>query len=153
MRGSSRLAWRKAPVITRVNSFRSLLALSVAYCVASLVHFVHNAEFLALYPNMPAWLSRSRVYAAWFAITAIGALGLVAARSRFALVGFVLLAIYAALGFDGLGHYALAPVSSHTLAMNLTIWFEVVAAAVLLAFTLRCVLRAGSQFGSRRAGA
>ena len=102
---------------------------------------------------MPLWLSRSRVYAAWFAVTAIGALGLVVARSRFALIGLLLLASYAALGFDGLGHYALAPISSHTLAMNLTIWFEVVAAAVLLAFTLRCVLHAGSQFGAWRAGA
>jgi len=139
-------------MMARTNSFRLLLALSVAYCIASLVHFAHNAELLSQYPNMPVWLSRSRVYAAWFAVTAIGALGLVVARSRYALLGFVLVAVYATLGFDGLGHYSLAPVSSHTLAMNLTIWFEVVAAAVLLMFTLRCVLLAGAQAGSRAAG-
>ena len=116
-----------------------LLTLWALYCVASLAHFVHNAEFLAEYPNMPIWLSRTRVYAAWFAITAIGVFGLVLVRSRYAPIGFVLVAVYAAFGFDGLGHYALAPIASHSLAMNLTIWSEVVAAAALLVVALRCV--------------
>jgi hypothetical protein len=127
----------------RTYSFALLATLAAAYCIASLAHFVHNAEFLAQYPNMPAWLSRAKVYAAWSLITAIGAIGLVVARSRFALAGLILLAIYAALGFDGLGHYALAPISAHTLAMNLTIGFEVAAAAVLLVFVLRCVFLEG----------
>jgi hypothetical protein len=35
-------------------------ALSV-FLACSLVHFVHNAEFLADYPNMPAWLKRAGV--------------------------------------------------------------------------------------------
>ena len=99
---------------------------------------------------MPGWLSRPKVYGAWLAITAIGALGLAVARSRYAVAGFMLVAVYAALGFDGLGHYALAPISSHTLAMNLTIWIEVAAAAALLAFALRCVFHAGQQLGAAR---
>jgi hypothetical protein len=131
----------------RTSSYRFLLALAVAYCVASLVHFVHNAEFLAQYPNMPVWLSRSKVYASWLLITAVGVIGVVVARSRFALAGLALVAIYAALGFDGLGHYALAPISAHSLAMNLTIWFEVAAAAVLLVFVMRHVFLAGRRFG------
>jgi hypothetical protein len=129
------------------GSYRVMLALAVAYCFASLVHFVHNAEFLAQYPNMPVWLSRSRVYASWLLITAVGAIGVVIARSRFALSGLVLVAIYAALGFDGLGHYALAPISAHTLAMNLTIWLEVIAAACLLVFVMRHVFLSGRNFG------
>ncbi len=42
-------------------------------------------------------------------------------------------AVYAALGFDGLHHYHLAPASAHSAMMNFTIWFEVVTAAILLA--------------------
>jgi hypothetical protein len=129
------------------NGLTLLVALAAVYCLASLVHFVHNAEYLAQYPNMPLWLSRPKVYAAWLAITAVGALGLVFVRGRRAVAGFLLLAIYAALGFDGLGHYALASLSSHSLAMNLTIWFEVVAAAALLLAALRCVFRAGQRCG------
>jgi hypothetical protein len=39
-----------------------LLIFLVAYAIASLVHYSHNAEFLGDYPNMPAWLSRAQVY-------------------------------------------------------------------------------------------
>jgi hypothetical protein len=46
------------------------------------------------------------------------------------------LAVYAALGCDGLLHYTRAPMEAHTAAMNFTIWFEVVAAALLLATVL-----------------
>jgi hypothetical protein len=134
-----RFTSRDAPIL--------LVALTAVYCLASLAHFVHNAEYLAQYPNMPLWLSRSKVYAAWLAITALGALGVAFFRGRHAVAGLLLLAIYAAFGFDGLGHYALAPVSSHTLAMNLTIWFEVVAAAPLLVAALHCLFRAGQRFG------
>ena len=47
-------------------------------------------------------------------------------------MGLFVIAVYAALGFDGLGHYALAPVSAHTTTMNVTIWLEVASAALLL---------------------
>jgi hypothetical protein len=136
----------------RNGSYRTLLALAAAYCLASLVHFVHNAEFLAQYPNMPVWLSRSKVYASWLLISGVGAIGIVVTRSRLALLGLLLVAVYAALGFDGLGHYALAPISAHSLVMNVTIWFEVLAAAVLLAFVMRHVFLTGRHFGAQRAG-
>lgn len=45
------------------------------YAIASLVHFTHNAEYIALYPNLPAWLDREYVYLAWIAVTAVGAAG------------------------------------------------------------------------------
>lgn len=131
------------------NRLALLAAFWIAYCLASLVHFVHNAEYLSQYPNMPAWLSRFDVYAVWLGITAVGVLGLALARGRYAVGGLLLVAAYAAFGFDGLGHYALAPMSTHTPAMNLTIWLEVVAAAALLFFTLRCLFRAGRHLGMR----
>jgi hypothetical protein len=142
-----RLPHGKTALRTGNDGLALLVSLAALYCAASLAHFVHNAEYLSQYPNMPVWLSRPKVYAAWLAITAVGTLGLAFVRARHAVSGFLLIAIYAALGFDGLGHYALAPVSSHTLAMNLTIWFEVVAAAALLFVALRCLFRVGQRYG------
>ncbi len=100
---------------------------------ASLVHFAHNATFLADYPNMPAWLSPAGVYAVWLAQAAIGAAGvLLFLRGR--LIGLALIAIYAVLGFAGLDHYVLAPMSAHTAAMNATIWLEFATGMLLLVF-------------------
>jgi hypothetical protein len=115
---------------------RDLAVLMIAYGVASLVHFVHNAEFLAAYPNMPAWLSRADVYVAWLAITAIGIAGYVLVRHRYRFAGLLLVAVYAALGLDSMGHYVLAPMSAHTTAMNSTILLEVATAALLFARSL-----------------
>lgn len=114
--------------------------LIAVYCGASLVHFAHNAELLSYYPNMPVWFSRSKIYLAWFAITAVGASGLLSLKFGFRLLGLLLIGGYAALGFDGLGHYSLAPMSAHTAMMNATIWTEVVAAAFLLAATIALAL-------------
>jgi hypothetical protein len=102
------------------------------YVIASLLHFTHNAEYLADYPNLPVWLSRSDVYLAWLAQAAVGIGGYTLYRMGWNVTGLLLTGIYAALGFDGLLHYTRAPVGAHTAAMNLTIWFEVVAAAILL---------------------
>jgi hypothetical protein len=102
------------------------------YLGASLLHFVHNAEFVNAYPNLPAWITQSSVYLTWVAITAIGVVGYLLNRNGLRLVGFLLLCIYAAIGLDGLLHYTLAPIPAHSNAMNFTIWFEVVVAAILL---------------------
>ena len=113
-----------------------LLALTAAYFLTSLGHFSHNAEFICEYPNLPAWLTSAQVYGVWAAITSVGATGLLLMRKQFMAAGLLLMAIYAALGFDGLGHYALAPLELHPLMANVTILSEVVAAAILLAVTL-----------------
>lgn len=115
---------------------RTLLWLMTLYCAASLLHFAHNAECLAEYPNLPAWLTRSQVYAAWLGVTAVGALGHLVRRAGYELAGLALVGTYAALGFDGLLHYGRAPITAHTTAMNLTIWFEVATAALLLGAAL-----------------
>jgi hypothetical protein len=112
---------------------RSLLALVLVHAAASLVHFAHNATFLADYPNMPAWLSPAGVYAVWLGQAAIGAAGLLLfLRGR--ATGLLLIAVYAVLGFAGLDHYVLAPMSAHTAAMNATIWLEFATGLLLLAF-------------------
>ena len=103
---------------------RHVLALVMVYFAASLAHFVHNAEFIAFYPNMPASITRETVYLAWLAIASVGVAGIVAARFGWSAVGALLLGAYGALGLDGLLHYTLALCSEHTLTANLTIWFE-----------------------------
>ena len=112
---------------------RNLLsALLLAYLGASFLHFAHHAEFLGDYPNLPASLTRSTVYLTWTSSAAIGTGGFALYLRGWHLCGLLLIGLYAAFGFDGLLHYARAPFDSHTVAMNFTIWFEVVAAAALL---------------------
>jgi hypothetical protein len=112
-------------------SGRLLVWLLLLYGAASLLHFAHNAEYLADYPNLPAWLSRSQVYGVWLCITALGAVGYFVYRKVHEFGGLVLMGVYAALGFDGLLHYGRAPMAEHTAGMNLSIGFEVVAAVLL----------------------
>lgn len=106
-----------------------LLAL---YAATSLLHFAHNAEYLADYPNLPASWSRADVYVAWLCVSAVGLVGYIFYRLGREWAGIAILAVYAALGLDGLLHYTRAPLSSHSAAMNVTIWSEVIAAALVL---------------------
>jgi hypothetical protein len=111
---------------------RHLTICLIAYCAASFFHHLHNAEFLDQYPHLPAWLSRAWIYLAWLAATAVGIAGYVLLRQGRRLAGLLLLALYGAWGFDGLAHYALAPLSAHTPMMNASIWLEAATAALLL---------------------
>jgi hypothetical protein len=111
------------------------------YCAASLIHFTHNAEYIAFYPNMPAWLTREKVYIAWLAVTSVGLTGAAFAAFGWRIAAVLALAAYGCFGLDGLGHYALALCSQHTFAMNFTIWFEVVAGLLLAAACAACVAR------------
>jgi hypothetical protein len=120
---------------------RVLAVLLFAYASASFVHHVHNAEFLADYPNMPAWITRPAVYTAWLCETLLGVTGYLILRRGYLAVGIGLIAIYAALGFDAFGHYALAPAAAHTIAMNATIWLEAAAAALVFVALLALARR------------
>ena len=115
---------------------RSLLALVVIHAAASLLHFVHNATFLADYPNMPDWITPGGVYAVWLGEAAIGAVGVILLIRGRTMLGLALIAIYAVLGLGGLDHYTLASISAHTLAMNATIWLETATGLILLGFAV-----------------
>ena len=119
---------------------RGLVAALAFFALASLVHFTHNAEFIAEYPNMPASLTRGNVYLAWLAMTSVGVAGWLCVRRGWR-AGLVVLAIYAALGLDSLGHYVLAPMAAHTTGMNVTILAEVTAAALVMFEVVRLALR------------
>lgn len=118
-------------------------ALILTYFVASLAHFAHNAEYIAFYPNMPAWITRDHVYLVWLGITSLGVAGLLLMRLGLYALGVLLIAAYGAMGLDGLAHYTLALCSEHSMAANATIWFEVASGLVLLlASAVRLVRRA-----------
>ena len=106
--------------------------LLLVFFAANLLHFTHNAEYIAWYPGMPSSFTREKIYLAWVAGVSVGLAGLLAYRAKLKILGLVLLAAYGALGIDGLAHYTLALCSEHTLATNLTIWFEVLAGLSLL---------------------
>ena len=115
-----------------------LLPLMLVYGAASLLHHAHNALYRNDYPNLPAWLNAKGVVEAWLVVAAVGTLGYLFYSRISRVPGLLLIAIYALLGFAGLDHYAVAPISAHTLAMNLTILLEVATALVLLACVARC---------------
>jgi hypothetical protein len=112
--------------------FDPLLLCLAACAAATLIHHVHNAEFLDQYPNMPAWLSPLGVYAAWLGASLVGVAGYLLLRFGLRLPGLALLFAYGCYALDGLAHYAVAPMSSHTTAMNLTIWLEAATGMALL---------------------
>lgn len=107
-----------------------LRVLATLYFLATLAHFIHNAEYIALYPGMPAWLTRETVYLAWLGVTSIGLIAVV--LHRFRSVAVALLGVYGAFGLDGLLHYTLGLCSQHTLSANLTIWAEATTGLLLL---------------------
>ncbi|MGH6690934.1 MAG: hypothetical protein ACREF4_09685 [Gammaproteobacteria bacterium] len=119
---------------TRVGG---LVIVLLIYACATLLHFSHNAVFLHEYPGMPAWLTPAGVCAAWLGLTAIGLAGYLLVRWSYRFAGLVVIAAYGALGFDSLAHYSLAPMSAHTLTMNLTIWLDAATAALVLAAVAR----------------
>ena len=123
-----------------MNRTRTLLALMLIYAAASLTHFMHNALHIRAYPNLPGWITPFGVYISWCAIAVIGALGFCLYRRVSRSAGLLIIGLYALLGFGGLDHYAIAPVSAHTVAMNASILIEVSTAFALLSFVALSML-------------
>lgn len=118
-----------------------LFILLLVYAAASLVHFIHNAEFLGDYPNLPMSWSRGKVYVAWAVMTAVGAVGALLMARGYQMAGLLIITVYACFGLDSIGHYVLAPLSAHTFAMNATILLEVGSAAVLFVVVIALMAR------------
>ena len=117
-----------------MNASRALLSLMIVYGAASLLHFVHNGVYLYDYPNLPGWITPFGIYASWCVVAGIGVLGYWMYTRGSRALGLTAVAVYALLGYDGLDHYAVAPVGAHSFAMNATILAEVITASVLLFF-------------------
>jgi hypothetical protein len=131
----------------RINT---LTVLMLAYGAASLLHFIHNAQFAQDYPNFPDTISGLQVYGAWLVVGSTGLAGYLLMRFGQRLPGLAVTAVYAGLGFDGLLHYTLAPMSAHSFAMNFTILTEVALAALLECAVLMNLLRAVGPATMRR---
>ena len=125
----------------RINPNIWLLIILLIYCLASLLHFVHNAVFIDDYPNLPSWISDVGIYITWLAITGIGIVGYLLIHYGKRFIGLVTCAVYGAIGLDGLGHYSLAPISAHTFTMNFTIWFEATTATIVLIVVTSFIVR------------
>ena len=119
---------------------RTLLLLMLIYASASLTHFIHNALHIRACPNLPSWITPFGVYIIWCAIAVIGALGFWLYRRVSRSAGLLIIGLYALLGFGGLDHYVIAPVSAHTVAMNASIMIEVSTAFALLSFVALSML-------------
>jgi hypothetical protein len=126
-----------------------LLPLMLLYGAASLLHFFHNAVYLRDYPNLPAWLTAGGVWAAWLVVAGTGVAGYWVYSRLSRVGGLVLIAVYAAFGLAGLDHYTVAPVSAHSVAMNLTILLEAVTAVVLLVYVVQRALASAQRVSLR----
>lgn len=105
----------------------------ILYAATTLLHFAHNAQYLTQYPHLPPSWTQAEVYGAWCCLMAVGLLGLGLYRSGRRRTGLSVLGLYALSGFGGLLHYTRAPMTYHSAMMNVTIWAEAVAGALLLA--------------------
>ena len=114
----------------RADAF--LMPLMLIYGAASLLHFLHNAVYLRDYPNMPLWLTAGGVMGAWMIVAGTGLVGYLLYSRVTRAGGLIAITVYAAFGLAGLDHYTVAPVSAHTVAMNLTILLEAATAVGLL---------------------
>jgi uncharacterized membrane protein len=123
----------------RAGKWLGLLAL--LYTAATVVHFIHNAELVTEYPNLPASLTRAGVYFALLVELTVGAVGLALYRFGWRRMGLLFVGLYALLGLDGLLHYTRAPFMAHSAAMNSTILIEVTAAAALLCGVIAALAR------------
>ena len=124
---------------------KALSAVLLIYGAASLVHFVHNAELIRDYPGLPLSWTRGGVYLTWLAMTAVGVCGWQLLRRGYTRGGLLMLAVYAFLGIDSLGHYVVAPFSAHTATMNVTILMEVAAAMFVLGMAMKLLLDRATQ--------
>jgi hypothetical protein len=115
---------------------RLVLMVAGACVTASFTHFAHNAEFCGDYPNLPIWITRGSVWVSWIGVSLVGGTGVWLFRAGLRKTSLGVLAVYGALGCDGLGHYSLAPMARHTAMMNFAIWFEVIAGLALVAVAL-----------------
>lgn len=121
-----------------VGSRSRMLPIALILLAATtLLHHVHNAEFLDEYPNMPGWLSATAVYGAWIVAAFIGVAGYLLLRTGYPVAGKLLLVAYGCYGLDALLHYVIAPMSAHSFAMHLTISLEAAAGALLLGVIAR----------------
>jgi len=127
---------------------RLLLVALLGYAAASFFHHAHNAEFLDEYPSMPDWLTPFGVYAAWLAVSLVGAAGYLSWRWKYQRAGLALLGAYGALGLYGLAHYGVAPWSAHSMMMHLSIGAEAIAAGLLLAAVILECARLRLEGGS-----
>ena len=135
---------------TNTRAAQTLPWVLMAYAAATLMHFAHNAQYLAQYPNLPASWSAPEVYFAWCCITALGVVGYAAYLREHRRFGLTFLALYAALGFAGLLHYTRASIAHHSAMMNATIWTEAAAATVLLVNVVALRRTAGSMPPNKR---
>jgi hypothetical protein len=124
-----------------IRSYPQLALATIAYGLASLLHFAHNGLFLAEYPHLPSSITVLVICCTWLATTSIGAIGWWAVSAGRIALGLTLIGAYACFGFDGLAHYSVAPLSAHTMGMNATIGLEALAAAILLCVAATGLMR------------
>ena len=110
---------------------KSHFVLVAIYALANSLHFAINADFIAFYPYMPAWVGPGTVYRAWMLVNAVGIVGVLLTLGGQQQAGAWSLVAYGLCGLDGLLHYSLDLCKDHDITTNLAIGGEAVAGLTL----------------------
>ncbi len=113
-----------------------LLALILLNILVSLGHYIHNIIFLPQY-HEPAWITPALIDSLWFVMTPLSGIGYILySQGKFKL-GLACLYSYCGMSLLVLGHYAIAPIWTLSLTINLVIFSEAIAAIFLAVYLLQ----------------
>jgi hypothetical protein len=113
-----------------------LLALILLNILVSLGHYIHNIIFLPQY-HEPAWITPALIDSLWFVMTPLSGIGYILySQGKFKL-GLACLYGYCGMSLLVLGHYAIAPIWTLSLTINLVIFSEAIAAILLAGYLLQ----------------
>lgn len=126
-----------------------LWALMALYGLATFGHCVHNAEYLAYYPNLPEAWTHEMVYLAWMGLTVVGLAVVPFYMLSLGVLAALFLALYGLLGLSGLSHYSLGALEEHTLVANLLIMFQVLSGLVLAVRAVRETIKQAHRLAHR----
>lgn len=146
------MSHKHRPFLLRELHFpKYLWALTAVYGLATFGLCVHNAEFLAYYPNMPEEMTHEVVYLAWMGLTVVGLAVVPFYMLGLGVMAAFVLALYGLLGLSGLAHYSLGALEEHTLAANLLIMFQGFSGLVLAVRAVRETFKQARRHAHRGA--
>ncbi|WP_298233466.1 hypothetical protein [uncultured Azohydromonas sp.] len=146
------MSQKHRPFLLRDLHFpKYLWALTAVYGLATFGHCVHNAEFLAYYPNMPEGMTHEVVYLAWMGLSVVGLAVVPFYMLDLGVMAAFVLALYGLLGLSGLGHYSLGALEEHTLVANLLIMFQGLSGLALAVRAMRETIKQAHRHAHRGA--
>jgi len=129
---------RSSRVVPRVRweDIKWLMVLVAINILSTIVHYVHNIIYFAEYPE-PPWMTRLIIDSFWFLMTPFAFLGLHWDLSANPTSSFWAFVTYCVMSETVLLHYACEIKTPISMSIHFNIWFEAIAAFVLLIYVTK----------------